>query len=121
MKSKDSGQWLEDYQWWVLYRLRKPLKIDNLCAWQRHDFNYADGSLLQSRPEKREKMRVRIDATKCSGYGVCAEICPSVFKTDEFGYAQILGDGTVPAGKEESAAEAVEKCPEHALATVIEA
>lgn len=60
-------------------------------------------------------MKVMFDATKCSGYGRCAEICPSVFEIDEFGYAKVLGDGTVPAADEAKATQAVAECPEKAI------
>ncbi|MAL01645.1 MAG: ferredoxin [Alcaligenaceae bacterium] len=60
-------------------------------------------------------MKVLFDATKCSGYGRCSEVCPSVFEMDEFGYASVLGDGTVPAGDEANAKQAAAECPEKAI------
>jgi ferredoxin len=60
-------------------------------------------------------MKVHVDATKCSAYGVCSEMCPSVFQLDEWGYAQPVGDGTVPPEHEQSARKAVAACPEHAI------
>jgi ferredoxin len=60
-------------------------------------------------------MKVQVDATKCSAYGVCAELCPSVFQLDEWGYAQTVGDGSVPAEHEEAARKAVSSCPENAI------
>lgn len=60
-------------------------------------------------------MKVLFDATKCSGYGRCAEVCPSVFEMGEFGYASVLGDGTVPAGDEDKAKQAIAECPEKAI------
>lgn len=60
-------------------------------------------------------MKARFDATKCSGYGTCAELCPSLFQLDEFGYASLIGDGSVPAGDEEKAQEAARRCPEKAI------
>ena len=64
-------------------------------------------------------MRVAVDATKCEAYGSCADHCPSVFELDEWGYASIIGDGTVPAGEEANAQAAAKDCPEHAI-TVVE-
>jgi ferredoxin len=60
-------------------------------------------------------MKVHVDSTKCSAYGACAEACPSVFSLDEWGYAQVAGDGTVPPEHEESARAAVARCPERAI------
>lgn len=60
-------------------------------------------------------MRVHLDSTKCEGYGTCAERCPSLFQLDEWGYASVIGDGTVKEGDEESALEAVKACPENAI------
>lgn len=61
-------------------------------------------------------MRVNFDATKCSGYGACAEVCPSVFQLDEFGYASLIKpDGSIPDGDEAKAQEAARLCPEKAI------
>lgn len=65
-------------------------------------------------------MRVQIDATKCSGYGVCANICPSLFQIDEFGFAAVIGDGAVAPGQESAVVEAARKCAEHAIKIVDE-
>jgi ferredoxin len=56
-----------------------------------------------------------IDSTKCSGYGACADICPSVFEIDEFGFGSLVSDGTVPAADADSARTAAASCPEHAI------
>jgi ferredoxin len=64
---------------------------------------------------------LRFDATKCSGYGRCAEHLPSLFELDEWGYAALKGDGVVPDGQEEAARRAVADCPERAIAVVGEA
>ncbi|MFF0291816.1 ferredoxin [Streptomyces sp. NPDC005262] len=60
-------------------------------------------------------MKAAVDATKCNAYGTCAEICPSVFTLDEWGYAAVEGDGTVPADAIESARAAALGCPEKAI------
>ncbi|MGA4538968.1 ferredoxin [Uniformispora flossi] len=60
-------------------------------------------------------MKATVDATKCSAYGTCAEHCPSVFSLDEWGYAAVAGDGTVPADAEEAARTAAADCPEGAI------
>lgn len=60
-------------------------------------------------------MKARIDSTKCSGYGACADICPSVFVIDEFGFGSLVSDGTVPPGDKAKATEAATTCPENAI------
>lgn len=60
-------------------------------------------------------MKAQVDATKCNGYGICSEHCPSVFQLDEWGYASVVGDGTVPVGDVEAARAAEADCPERAI------
>lgn len=62
-------------------------------------------------------MKVRVDPIKCQGFGACAEECPEVFALDEWGYAQVNGDGQVPEGQEDKAQRAIAGCPEHAIAS----
>ncbi|MGF6595531.1 ferredoxin [Paraburkholderia sp. GAS448] len=62
-------------------------------------------------------MKVFLDATKCAGYGTCAEICPSRFQLDEFGYASVIGNGEVAEGEQEKVLEAARRCPEKAITT----
>jgi ferredoxin len=60
-------------------------------------------------------MKVHVDSTKCSAYGACAETCPEVFALDDWGYAQVAGDGTVAPEHEAAARKAVHDCPERAI------
>jgi ferredoxin len=60
-------------------------------------------------------MKVTVDATKCQAYGRCHEHAPQLFALDEWGYAQLLVEGEVPAELEDAAREAVELCPESAI------
>lgn len=60
-------------------------------------------------------MRVQIDTERCEGHGRCYALAPLVFEPDEIGNAQVLGDGTVPAGEEDRARLAVANCPEQAI------
>ena len=65
-------------------------------------------------------MKVAVDRNTCTGHAQCSAICPSVFESDELGYAVLAtADGVVPAGDEDDARLAVESCPERAL-TVVE-
>jgi ferredoxin len=60
-------------------------------------------------------MKVQLDAEICDGFGTCAAHAPDVFELDDFGYAVVLNDGTVPAGSEDAARRAVRDCPVHAI------
>ena len=60
-------------------------------------------------------MRVTVDPTKCDGYGTCFAMCPSVFRSDDWGYASTEGDGTVPLEDEEMARCVIALCAEHAI------
>lgn len=57
---------------------------------------------------------VTIDSEKCCGYGICAEICPSIFKLDEQGFVFIKGQ-EVPAADVDEAIEAADACPENVI------
>jgi ferredoxin len=59
-------------------------------------------------------MNVFLDPMKCSGYGACADACPSLFVIDEFGFAQLLG-GVVAVGDEDAARNAAANCAENAI------
>jgi ferredoxin len=59
-------------------------------------------------------MRAVADRGACCGYGVCAEICPEVFKLDDAGLVY-LADEIVPPELLASAKEAAESCPQLAL------
>ena len=62
-----------------------------------------------------ERFRVVIDKQACCGYGVCAEICPDVYKLDENGIVYVV-DPVVPEELEELAREGADACPQAALA-----
>jgi ferredoxin len=66
-------------------------------------------------------MRVAVDREMCVGHAQCSAICPTVFGSDEYGYAVLVTpDGTVPAGDEADARLAVDSCPEQALSLLAE-
>jgi ferredoxin len=60
-------------------------------------------------------MKVTVDATKCQAYGSCHEHAPELFALDEWGYAQVLVEGDVPAELEAAARGAVGVCPAGAI------
>lgn len=62
-------------------------------------------------------MRIRLDSEKCQGHGRCYSLAPSLFDTDDEGYAVLRGDGEVPAELEREARLAVDNCPEYAIET----
>jgi ferredoxin len=55
------------------------------------------------------------ERSACCGYGICAEICPQVFKLDENGFVTIAVS-VVPVELETQAREAAAACPQSALA-----
>ncbi len=53
-------------------------------------------------------MKVEIDREGCIGCGLCAEICPEVFRIAEDGLSTVIpGAG----GSDDKIAEAAESCP----------
>lgn len=66
-----------------------------------------------SLPEGR-RMKVIVDRAACCGYGICADICPSVYKLDDNGIVYV-DDDIVPVGEEQAAREGAEACPQNAL------
>lgn len=60
-------------------------------------------------------LKVVIDRAACCGYGVCADICPDVYKLDANGIVYV-DDPVVPEGLEELAREGCAACPQSALA-----
>ncbi len=61
-------------------------------------------------------MKLVLDTDSCQGYGLCQVAAPTLVDLDDSGYADLLGDGTVPAGEHDRAHEAVSACPARALA-----
>lgn len=60
-------------------------------------------------------MRVNVDMGKCQAYGICASTAPGLFDLDDWGYAQLIGDGTVEATNQPAAREAANGCPAEAI------
>jgi ferredoxin len=65
-------------------------------------------------------VKVRIDPGLCQGHGRCYDLAPEVFGEDEDGYGQVLGDGAVPADRQDDARLAAANCPESAVAVLEE-
>jgi ferredoxin len=60
-------------------------------------------------------MKVRVDPSLCQGHNRCHALAPDLFSLDEAGFASAVGDGTVPAGREDAAELAADNCPETAV------
>ena len=60
-------------------------------------------------------MKVRVDRDRCQGHARCAALAPELFKLDEFGNAQEIGDGRVPPALADKAYLAKANCPELAI------
>jgi ferredoxin len=65
-------------------------------------------------------VKLQIDTDRCQGHGRCYDLSPTLFGEDDEGYGEVLGDGTVPPGKEAEARLAVANCPERAISTLEE-
>ena len=60
-------------------------------------------------------MKVRINPESCQGHGRCYDLAPGLFRDDDEGYGQVLGDGTVPQAASRDARLAELNCPEQAI------
>ena len=63
------------------------------------------------------KLKVEVDKKACCAYGLCAEICPDVYKLDENGIVYLEND-IVPEGMEELAEEGAAACPQMAIKVI---
>ena len=60
-------------------------------------------------------LRIRLDRTMCDGFGMCAKHAPGYFSLDDWGYASLIGDGTVPEKDRDAVMRALLDCPVHAI------
>jgi ferredoxin len=60
-------------------------------------------------------VNARVDRSVCVGHAQCTAICPSVFSSDESGYAVVIGDGSIAPTDEPDARLAADSCPEQAI------
>ncbi|MBT9475130.1 ferredoxin [Polaromonas sp.] len=68
--------------------------------------------------DKKMVLRVSADRSRCCGYGLCAQLCPQVYKLDADGLVYLETD-VVPPELEEEAREGAAACPAEALAVEI--
>lgn len=59
-------------------------------------------------------MKVKVIREECIGCGLCADLCPEVFKMDDDGLA-VAVDGEVPEDMIKCAEEAKDSCPTEAI------
>lgn len=67
-----------------------------------------------------EPMKIKLDRTVCDGFGICARHAPEYFSLDDWDYASLIGDGTVPESDRDAVVRALMDCPVHAI-TVLHA
>jgi ferredoxin len=60
-------------------------------------------------------MKVWVDDQRCRGHGVCVTLCPDVFSLTDDGYAEAIASD-VPTEFEAATHEAIDCCPEQAIA-----
>jgi ferredoxin len=63
-------------------------------------------------------MKIRLDRTMCDGFGICAKYAPGYFSLDDWGYAALIGDGTVPDADRDAVMRALMDCPVHAITEI---
>lgn len=60
-------------------------------------------------------LKIRLDRTLCDGFGICAKHAPEYVSLDDWGYASLIGDGTVPEKDRDAVMRALLDCPVHAI------
>ncbi len=60
-------------------------------------------------------MKIKLDRTKCDGFGFCAKYAPETFDLDEWGYVSLTGAGNVAPEHEDDVRRALLDCPVHAI------
>ncbi len=70
--------------------------------------------MSSTEPLAKGTLRVVADRSRCCGYGLCAQVCPQVYKLDADGLVY-LDSEVVPPELEEEAREGAAACPAEAL------
>ncbi len=65
-----------------------------------------------------DKESFKIDPTACEAYGFCFEVAPSVFDSDDWGYAKVIATGLLAGPELERAREAFRLCPVKAIKNI---
>ena len=59
-------------------------------------------------------MKAKVDQDLCSGWGLCEEVCPEVFKMGDDDTSKVKVE-TVPPEAEQSCRDATDQCPSEAI------
>ncbi len=70
--------------------------------------------MSSTEPLAKGTLRVVAYRSRCCGYGLCAQVCPQVYKLDADGLVY-LDSEVVPPELEEEAREGAAACPAEAL------
>jgi len=62
-----------------------------------------------------DQLRIKLDRTLCDGFGICAKHAPEYFSLDDWGYAVLVADGTIPDRDHNVVRRALMDCPVHAI------
>ena len=54
----------------------------------------------------------------CDGFGICAKHAPEYFSLDDWGYASLIGNGTVADADRDAVMRALLDCPVHAIIAI---
>ena len=60
------------------------------------------------------QFRIVTDRSRCCGYGLCATLCPEVYKLDAEGLVYVESE-FIPAGFESEAKDGAAACPAEAI------
>ncbi|WP_034114500.1 ferredoxin [Pseudomonas lundensis] len=63
---------------------------------------------------EKAQFKAVVDRSRCCGYGLCAAICPSLYKLDADGLVY-FDDAHIPPELEEEAREGAAACPAEAI------
>ncbi|MEU4433543.1 ferredoxin [Nocardia rhamnosiphila] len=60
-------------------------------------------------------MKIKLDRTRCDGFGLCAKHAPDHFPLDDWGYAVLAGGPAIAPADEAAVTRALFDCPVHAI------
>ncbi len=66
-------------------------------------------------------MRLRFDAARCDGWGMCTVVFPEGISLDPWGFAHVTGDEVTDRRMQKKARRAAACCPRSAISLVVEA
>lgn len=62
-------------------------------------------------------MRIKVNASLCTGHARCLAVAPNVYKLNEDGYNE-MPETEVPSNLQEEARRGARACPERAIALI---